>query len=277
MAIIRRKPRTAATRFQSFLDTKEISKKKPERSLVKGLKKSGGRNVYGRITVRHRGGGAARKYRMIDFGRLERDIVGKVTAIEYDPNRNVNIALIAYMSGAKRYILHPEGLKVGATVMASEKTEAKLGYALPLKNIPVGFMVHNVEIRPKSRGTFARSAGTAAQIMSKDNEYVTLKMPSGEIRMVPQASWATVGRLGTADYKNILWGKAGRIRHRGFRPTVRGMAMNPVDHPHGGGEGRSKSGEHPRSPWGKGAKGTRTRRRKNPLIVRRRKSKKAKK
>ena len=230
--------------------------------------------MYGRITVRHRGGGAARKYRIIDFGRTERDVPGKVVAIEYDPNRNVNIALISYASGAKSYILHPEGLAIGDSIIASATTEAKIGNALPLKNIPVGFMVHNVEIRPQSRGTFVRSAGTSAQIMGKADERVTLKMPSGEIRMVPENSWATVGVLGTAEYKNIMWGKAGRMRHRGIRPTVRGMAMNPVDHPHGGGEGRSKSGEHPRSPWGKGAKGTRTRKRTNPLIIRRRKSKK---
>ena len=271
MAMIRRKPQTSATRYQSYLDTKEITKKKPERRLVSSLKRGSGRNVYGRITVRHRGGGAARRYRMIDFGRVERDVLGKVLSIEYDPNRNVRIALIAYETGAKRYILLPQDLQIGDLVMAGEKAEAKVGNALPLRNIPVGFMVHNVEIRPKSRGTFARSAGTAVQIMGKTDGYVTLKMPSGEIRMVPQDSWATVGTLGTAEYKNILWGKAGRMRHRGIRPSVRGMAMNPVDHPHGGGEGRSKSGSHPQSPWGKGAKGTRTRRRKNALIIKRRK------
>ncbi len=274
MAMRRNKPRTPSARFQSYLSTKEITKKKPEKKLVSPLKRSSGRNAYGRITVRHRGGGAARKYRIIDFGRTERDVPGKVVAIEYDPNRNVNIALISYASGAKKYILMPEGLEIGSTVISSEKTEAKTGHALPLKNIPLGFVVHNIEIRPRSGGTFARSAGTSAQIMGKsDDGYITLKMPSGEIRMIPQDSWATVGVLGVADYKNISWGKAGRVRHRGFRPTVRGMAMNPVDHPHGGGEGRSKSGSHPQSPWGKGAKGTRTRRRKNPLIIRRRKTK----
>ena len=273
MAIIRRKPRTPATRFQSYLSTKEITKKKPEKHLLAALKRGSGRNVYGRITVRHRGGGAARRYRIIDFGRTDRDIPGKVIAIEYDPNRNVNIALISYVSGAKKYILLPEGLQIGDTIIASENIEAKIGNALPLRNIPLGFLVHNVEIRPGSRGTFVRSAGTSAQIMGKADGYVTLKMPSSEIRMVPQDGWATVGSLGTADFKNISWGKAGRMRHKGIRPTVRGMAMNPVDHPHGGGEGRSKSGSHPQSPWGKGAKGTRTRRRKNPLIIRRRKSK----
>ncbi len=273
MSLRRRKPRTPSARFQSYLDTKDITKKKPEKKLTTALKRTGGRNVYGRITTHHRGGGAARKYRIIDFGRMERDVLGKVVAIEYDPNRNVNIALISYLSGAKKYILHPEGLTIGDTIIASEKTEAKTGNALPLRKIPVGFMIHNVEIRPGSRGTFARSAGTSAQIMGHADKHVTLKMPSGEIRMVPHDGWATVGVLGCADFKNISWGKAGRTRHRGFRPTVRGMAMNPVDHPHGGGEGRSKSGSHPRSPWGKGAKGSRTRRRKNPLIIRRRKTK----
>lgn len=273
MAIKKRRPTSASSRFQTYLGTKEITKKKPEKQLVKGIKRSSGRNAYGRITVRHRGGGAARKYRMIDFARIDRDVPGKVAAIEYDPNRNVNIALISYMSGAKKYILYPDGLEVGDLVLAGEKADAKVGNALPIKNVPDGFMVHNVEVRPGSRGTFVRSAGTSAQIMGKADGYVTLKMPSGEVRMVPENCWATVGVLGTADYKNISWGKAGRTRHRGFRPSVRGMAMNPVDHPHGGGEGRSKSGSHPQTPWGKGCKGTRTRRRKNPLIIRRRKQK----
>ncbi len=276
MAIIKRKPRTPSLRFQTFIDSSDITKKKPERRLVKGLKKKGGRNAYGRITVRHRGGGAMRRYRIIDFKRDQRDIEGKITAVEYDPNRNVRLGLVTYRNGAKKYMLLPEGLKVGSAVMASENADAKPGNCLPLKQIPAGFFVHNVEIRPGSGGTFARSAGCSAQVMGKADEYVTLKMPSGEVRMVPIGCWATIGVLGNADYKNISWGKAGRTRHRGFRPSVRGMAMNPVDHPHGGGEGRSKSGSHPRTPWGKGCKGTRTRkvRRKNPLILRRRKSKK---
>ncbi len=274
MTIVRRKPRSSSTRFQSYTSSKDITKKKPEKGLIAPIHRKGGRNAYGRITVRHRGGGAARKYRIIDFGRTDRDIEGRVAAIEYDPNRNVNIALISYLSGAKKYILHPEGLEVGDVVFAGEKAEARVGNALPLKNIPLGFMVHNVEVRPKSKGTFARAAGTAAQIMGKAEETVTLKMPSGEVRMIPHDAWATVGVLGKAEYKNISWGKAGRIRHLGFRPSVRGMAMNPVDHPHGGGEGRSKSGSHPRSPWGKGAKGSRTRKKKNPMILRRRKNKK---
>jgi large subunit ribosomal protein L2 len=272
MAIIRRKPRNASLRFQSFLDSSDITQKTPERGLVVGLNKSkGGRNAYGRITVRHRGGGASRKYRLIDFKRDERDVLGTVKTIEYDPNRNVRIGLVVYKNGAKKYILMPSGLQVGTSIMASEQAEAKIGNSLLLRNIPVGFEVHNIEMRPESGGKLVRSAGTAAQIMGKSDTHATLRMPSGEVRMVLLDCWATVGVLGNADYQNISWGKAGRTRHRGFRPSVRGMAMNPVDHPHGGGEGRSKSGSHPRTPWGKGCKGTRTRRRKNSLIVKRRK------
>lgn len=272
MAIVSRKPRNASLRFQTYVDSSDITKKKPERGLIKGLlKKGGGRNNYGRITVRHRGGGALRKYRIIDFKRSQRDVPGKIVAVEYDPNRNVRIGLVSYKSGAKGYILLPEGLGVGNPVIASERAEARIGNAMPLASIPIGFTIHNVEISPGRGGTFARSAGTSVQLVSKDENYATLKLPSGEIRMVPLSCWATIGVLGNADYKNISWGKAGRIRHLGFRPTVRGMAMNPVDHPHGGGEGRSKSGSHPRTPWGKGCKGTKTRTRKNPLILRRRK------
>lgn len=266
-----RKPRNQSLRFQSFLSSDDLTKIQPERSLVKGLKKKGGRNTYGRITVRHRGGGAARLYRLIDFKREVHDVEGRVATIEYDPNRNVRIGLVIYNNGAKRYILLPEGLKVGSKVVASENAEARIGNALPLRNIPVGFFVHNIEMTPGSGGKLVRSAGTAAQFVAKTDDYATLKMPSGEIRMVPLASWATVGTLGNASYKHISWGKAGRTRHLGFRPSVRGMAMNPVDHPHGGGEGRSKSGSHPRSPWGKGCKGTKTRKRKSPLIIKRRK------
>ncbi|HJM69163.1 MAG TPA: 50S ribosomal protein L2 [Candidatus Babeliales bacterium] len=271
MAIRTRKPRSAALRFQTYVSTDELTKKKPEKSLTVGLKRKAGRNAYGRITVRHRGGGAARLYRVIDFRRTIKDVPGKVTAIEYDPNRNVPIALVVYKTGVKRYILLPEGLKVGSEVIASVEAEAKVGCALPFNKIPVGFTVHNVELRPGSGGTFARSAGTSVQYVAKTDKYATLRMPSGEMRNVLLDCWATVGTLSNADYKNIVIGKAGRTRHMGFRPTVRGMAMNPIDHPHGGGEGRSKSGMHPQSPWGKGAKGTRTRRRKNALIIKRRK------
>lgn len=272
MALKTRKPVTPSSRFKTFLDTSDLTKKRPEKSLVTGLlRKKGGRNAYGRITCRHKGGGALRKYRLIDFNRSERDVPGKVVAVEYDPNRNVAIGLIHYLNGAKHYMLMPEGLAVGNTVLSGKDIDAKPGNALPLRSIPVGFMVHNIEIKPGSGGTIARSAGTSAQIMGKDETHATLKMPSGEIRMVDLECWATIGTLGNAEYKNITIGNAGRNRHLGIRPTVRGMAMNPVDHPHGGGEGRSKSGSHPVTPWGKGCKGTRTRTRQNPLIIRRRK------
>lgn len=271
MAIVTRRPQNSSLRFQTYLNSDDITKKAPEKSLVYGLRKSGGRNAYGRITTRHKGQGAYQKYRIIDFKRTERDVLGKIVAVEYDPNRNVRIGLVFYVNGAKSYILLPEGLTVGSTVMASENAEAKAGNSLPIRSIPVGFMLHNIEITPNSGGKFARSAGTSVQLMAKTDEHATLKMPSGEIRMVSLDCWATIGILGNAEYRNITWGKAGRTRHRGIRPTVRGMAMNPVDHPHGGGEGRSKSGSHPVSPWGKGAKGTKTRTRKNPLILKRRK------
>ncbi len=274
MAIIKRKPTNPALRFQTFLSSADITTTTPEKSLTVGLRKHGGRNAYGRITVRHRGGGAVRRYRVIDFKRSVRDVEGKVTTVEYDPNRNVRIGLVAYRNGSKRYILLPEGLTVGSMVIAGEKVEAKLGNCLPLRAIPVGFEIHNVEIKPGSGGTFARSAGVSVQLMAKTDQHATLRMPSSEMRMVHLDCWATVGVLGNADYKNISWGKAGRTRQKGFRSSVRGMAMNPVDHPHGGGEGRSKSGSHPTTPWGKGCKGTRTRTRKNPLILKRRKSNK---
>jgi large subunit ribosomal protein L2 len=274
MAIIKRKPRSASLRFQSFVDFSDITTKKPHPSLVAGaIRKSGGRNAHGRITMRHRGGGADKRYRIIDFKNTERNVPGKVVTIEYDPNRNVRIMLVSYANGAKHYLLKPDKISVGDTILASESADAKVGSSMPLKNIPDGYVIHNIEIRPGTGGTFARSAGSSAQIVGKSDGYVTLKMPSGEVRMVLDACWASIGQLGNADYKNISWGKAGRTRHLGFRPTVRGMAMNPVDHPHGGGEGRSKSGSHPRTPWGKGCKGTKTRkvRRSNSLIIKRRK------
>lgn len=275
MAIVLRKPRSASLRFQTYLSNEDITKKAPEKNLTAPIRKSGGRNAYGRITIRHRGGGSGRKYRIIDFRRTERDINGKVIAVEYDPNRNVRIALVLFENGAKRYILLPEGVAVGSQVYAGHDAEPKVGNCLPLKGIPVGFFIHNVELVPGQGGQIARSAGASIQLVGKSDEYATLKLPSGEIRLMSLDCWGTVGVLGNADYKNIVWGKAGRTRNRGIRPTVRGMAMNPVDHPHGGGEGRGKGGNHPRSPWGVGAKGTRTRRRKNPLIVRRRSSKRA--
>lgn len=274
MAIIKRKPRSASLRFQTFLSSDDITTTKPEKSLVVGLKRKAGRNAYGRITVRHRGGGAQKSYRIIDFKRSVRDVEGVVTTVEYDPNRNVRIGLVAYKNGVKAYILLPEKVKVGTVVAAGQDVEAKPGNAMPLRKVPVGFTVHNVEIKPEEGGTFARSAGTSAQVMAKTGDYATLRMPSSEVRLVHLDCWATIGELGNADYKNICWGKAGRTRLRGFRPSVRGMAMNPVDHPHGGGEGRSKSGSHPQTPWGKGCKGTRTRKSPHaPFILKRRKSK----
>ena len=275
MAIIKRKPRNPSLRFQTFLSSDDITTTKPEKSLVVGLKRKAGRNAYGRITVRHRGGGAQKSYRVIDFKRSVRDVEGRVSTVEYDPNRNVRIGLVAYKNGVKAYILLPEKVKVGTMVSAGQDVEAKPGNAMPLRKVPVGFTIHNIEIRPGEGGTFARSAGTSAQVMAKTGDYATLRMPSSEIRLVHLDCWATIGELGNADYKNICWGKAGRTRHLGFRPSVRGMAMNPVDHPHGGGEGRSKSGSHPQTPWGKGCKGTRTRKSPHgPFILKRRKSSK---
>jgi len=275
MAIKRRRPINPSLRFQTYIDNSDITSKKPEKSLIDGsLKRCSGRNAYGRITTRHRGGGSARNYRIIDFRRSQRDIEGTIATIEYDPNRNVRIGLIKYKNGAKKYILMPEGLKVGDKILASVTADARVGNSMPLRSVPVGFFVHNVEVNPGKGGKFARSAGTSIQLVAKSDTHATLKMPSTEMRLVLLDCWATVGVLGNADYKNISWGKAGRRRHLGFRPSVRGMAMNPVDHPHGGGEGRSKSGSHPRTPWGKGCKGTRTRKREGQLILRRRKSKK---
>ncbi|MBD3272885.1 50S ribosomal protein L2 [Candidatus Dependentiae bacterium] len=271
MAIITRKSITSSLRGQQFISTKDLTKKKPEKKLTVSLSKNGGRNSYGRITVRHRGGGAKRKYRVIDFKRTYKDIPGKVIAFEYDPNRNVSIALIAYRNGAKSYILRPEGLKLGDTILNSSRAEAKVGNSMPLRNVPIGFFVHNIELVPGQGGKLARSAGSAIQLLGKEGNLAILKMPSGETRTVFLDNWTTIGTLANADYKNITLGKAGRRRHMGFRPSVRGMAMNPVDHPHGGGEGRSKSGSHPVTPWGKSCKGARTRKRKSSAILKRRK------
>jgi len=273
MAIRTRRPRNASLRFQTFLDQSHLTKKRPEKRLVSGASKTGGRNAYGRITSRHRGGGARQKYRIIDFKRLERDIPGTIVAAEYDPNRNVPIALVQFKNGAKHYILLPHTLKVGDYVIAGEDVELRTGNCLPLRKIPVGFTVHNIEINPGAGGVLARGAGASAQIISKAEEFVTMRLPSGEVRLIHIACWATIGELGNHDYKNVTLGKAGRTRHRGHRPSVRGMAMNPVDHPHGGGEGRSKSGSHPMTPWGKPTKGKRTRLSPNRWVIRPRKSK----
>ena len=271
MAIVTRKPRNSSLRFQTFVDTSDLTKKRPEKSLVHGMRKRGGRNAYGRITMRHQGGGVRKLYRTVDFKRIDRDVPGKIIAVEYDPNRNVRLALVVFASGAKRYICMPAGLKIGSEIIAGADVEARVGNFLPLIKIPIGFMIHNLELVAGLGAKVARSAGMSVQLVAKDESYATVRMPSGETRLFSLDCWATVGVLGNADYKNITWGKAGRRRNLGIRPTVRGMAMNPVDHPHGGGEGRSKSGSHPVSPWGKGCKGTRTRKRYNPLIVKRRK------
>lgn len=271
MAIVTRKPRNPSLRTQQFIVDAELTKKRPEKTLILPLHKTGGRNAYGRITCRHRGGGAKKIYRIIDFKRAIKDVPGTVIAFEYDPNRNLPIALVHYKNGAKNYILKPEGLKIGNEILASIKAEANVGCSMPLRNVPIGFFVHNVELIPGRGGKLARSAGCSIQLVGRENDIAILKMPSGELRTVCADSWASIGMLSNADFRNMVWGKAGRRRHLGIRPTVRGMAMNPIDHPHGGGEGRSKSGSHPVSPWGKSCKGVRTRKRKSNAILKRRK------
>ena len=257
---------TPATRFYSISAFTEITSTTPEKSLLAPLSKSGGRNNKGRITSRHRGGGHKRKYRIIDFKRNKHGIPGRVETIEYDPNRSARIALIVYADGEKRYILAPDTLKVGETIESGPGAEIKVGNALPLLNIPVGSFVHNVEMKPGKGGQMARSAGNAAQLTAKEGAMVFLRLPSGEVRMVPNVCMATLGVVSNTDHENISYGKAGRMRWLGVRPQTRGMAMNPVDHPMGGGEGRSKSGGgrlHPVSPWGQVAKGLKTRKKKN--------------
>lgn len=264
MGIRQYKPTSPGRRFMSVLTFEEITKKEPEKSLTKPLKKTGGRNNQGRITVWHIGGGHKRKYRIIDFKRDKFDIPGKVHSIEYDPNRSANIALIHYADGEKRYILAPLGLKVGDIIVSSKKpdTEIKDGNALPLRYIPVGTLIHNVELKPGKGGQLARAAGSYAQILAKEGNYAQVRLPSGGIRLVHLNCMATIGQVGNLDHENVTIGKAGRSRWLGIRPTVRGTAMNPVDHPHGGGEGRSKGGRHPCSPWGKLTKGLKTRKNK---------------
>ncbi len=275
MAIRKLKPMTPATRFMSVSAFDEITKTAPEKSLTVSLKKSGGRNNKGRVTSRHRGGGHKRKYRIIDFKRDKHGIPAKVFSIEYDPNRSARIALLHYVDGEKRYILAPNGLKVGDTVTAGEGSEIKVGNALKLKDLPLGSFVHNVELKPGKGGQLGRSAGTSIQLMAKEGKYATLKMPSGEVRLVSLECMATYGTVGNSDHENISLGKAGRSRWLGRRPHVRGVAMNPVDHPMGGGEGKTSGGGHPVSPWGQPAKGLKTRKKRkesNKYIVRRRKS-----
>ncbi len=274
MATRKINPTSPAQRGMTRPDYSELSKVAPEKSLLKPLRKSGGRNNTGRITTRHIGGGHKQAYRMIDFKRDKVGIIGFVKTVEYDPNRNVRISLIAYADGEKRYILTPEHLKVGDTVLAGVDADIKVGNALPLEAIPLGTMVHNIELSPKRGGKMVRSAGMGAQLMAKEGDYVTLKLPSSEMRMVRKECSATIGVLGNSEFKNLKTGKAGRNRHLGIKPTVRGVTMNPVDHPHGGGEGKTGPGGNPKTPWGKPALGRKTRNKKkasSKLIVRRRK------
>ena len=276
MAIRNYKPTTPGRRKMSTLVNEEITKTTPEKKLVVRLKKNGGRNNQGKTTVRHQGGGAKRKYRIIDFKRNKFDIPGVVASIEYDPNRTANIALINYRDGEKRYIIAPKGLKVGMEIMASENADIKVGNALPIMNIPVGTMIHNIELRPGKGGELARSAGASAQILGRENNYVMIRLSSGEQRKVLGTCMATVGEVGNEDSELVKLGKAGRSRHMGIRPTVRGSVMNPNDHPHGGGEGRAPIGRKgPVTPWGKPALGYKTRGKKSSdkFIVRRRNSK----
>lgn len=276
MALRILKPITPGTRFYSVSKFDEVTASRPERSLLEPIKKSGGRNNTGRITSRHRGGGHKRKYRIIDFKRNKVGVKAVVKTIEYDPNRTCRIALVEYTDGEKRYIIAPDKLKVGQEVMSGPQADFQDGNTLPLNKIPVGMMIHNIELKPGKGGQIARSAGTSAQLVGCDANYAQIKLPSGEIRNVPANCVATLGSVGNSDNENILWGKAGRSRWKGIRPQSRGMAMNPIDHPMGGGEGKSKSGggrKHPRSPWGQLAKGLKTRKKgkkSDSLIIRRR-------
>ena len=277
MAIKAYKPMTPGTRDMTVTDFSSLSKVAPEKSLLETLKKHAGRNSYGRITVRHKGGGNRRKYRVIDFKRDKRDMPATVLTLEYDPNRSAHIALVQYEDGEKRYILAPNGLKVGHIVMAGAGADIKPGNALPLQNIPVGTFIHNVELYPGKGAQLARAAGVMAQLMAKEGGYALLRLPSGELRKVPVSCMATVGQVGNIDHENVSCGKAGRNRHKGWRPTVRGSVMNPCDHPHGGGEGKSPVGRPgPVTPWGKPALGYKTRdkhHRSDKYIVKRRNAK----
>ncbi len=273
MAVKKYKPTTPGQRGMTGYTFEEITKSTPERSLLRPLRKSGGRNVYGRVTVRHRGGGTRRHIRVVDFKRDKRDIPARVAAIEYDPNRTARLALLFYADGEKRYIIAPQDLRVGETVVAGQNVEIRPGNCLPIANIPVGTLVHNIEIKEGKGGQLARSAGAAAQLMAKEGDFAQVRMPSGEVRLVRQTCFATIGQVGNLDHSNVKLGKAGRKRHLGIRPTVRGSAMSPRDHPHGGGEGRQPIGmPGPKSPWGKPTLGYKTRRNKSTdkYIVRRR-------
>lgn len=260
MGIKKFKPTSPGVRQMTVSTFEEITKKEPEKSLLAPLKKHSGRNAQGKITIRHRGGGSRRKYRIIDFKRNKDDIPAKVSAIEYDPNRSANIALLTYADGEKRYIIAPNKLKVGDTVVSGERVDIKVGNALPLKNIPMGSVIHNIELKPGKGGQLVRSAGNSAQLMAKEGNYAQVRLPSGEVRMVRIECRATLGQVGNIDHENISIGKAGRTRYMGIRPTVRGSVMNPNDHPHGGGEGRTPVGRpSPVTPWGKPTLGYKTR------------------
>jgi len=274
MGIKKVKPTSPGRRFQTYLTFDEITKKEPERSLVEPLRKTGGRNSYGRVTAWHRGGGHKRLYRIIDFRRDKEGIPAKVASIEYDPNRSANIALLHYVDGEKRYIIAPVGLKVGDQVITSDNADIKSGNCMRLKAIPAGTIVHNVELQPGKGGQLGRSAGAAIQLMAKEGRYAVLRLPSGEMRMVLLECKATIGQVGNIDHINVSIGKAGRSRWLGRRPHVRGVAMNPIDHPMGGGEGKSSGGRHPCTPWGVPTKGYKTRKPDKPsdkFIIRRRK------
>ena len=273
MAIKKLKPTSPGRRFQTVSDFAEITRETSEKSLTRGISNKSGRNCYGRITSRRRGGGSKRKYRTIDFKRNKLDVPAKVVSIEYDPNRSARIALLSYLDGEKRYILAPVGLKVGAVVQAGETVDIQPGNALPLHKIPVGTVIHNIELTPGRGGQMARSAGTYAQLVAKEGKYALIKLPSGEVRNVLSRNIASIGQVGNVNHENISLGKAGRNRWLGRRPKVRGVAMNPVDHPLGGGEGKSSGGRHPCSPWGMPSKGYKTRNRSKAsdrLIVKKR-------
>jgi large subunit ribosomal protein L2 len=273
MAVRRFKPTSPGRRFMSVSSFEEVTKAAPEKSLLAPLKRTGGRNNNGRITTRHQGGGHKRRYRIIDFKRRKDGVPAKVASIEYDPNRSARIALLHYLDGAKAYILAPAGLQVGALVESGPTADIKPGNCLPLANIPTGTLVHNVELQPGKGGQMARSAGSGIQLVAKDGEHAVLRLPSGEMRRVLLVCRATVGQVGNSDHSNESGGKAGRSRWMGKRPTVRGSAMNPVDHPHGGGEGKSKGGRHPVTPWGVPTLGKRTRKKhktSDKLIIRQR-------
>src|SRR5213592_3352108 len=272
MAIRKPKPTSPGRRFATYPDFSEITKAEPEKSLVEGLKKSGGRNSNGRKTSRHRGGGAKRLYRKIDFKRRKDGIPAKVAAVEYDPNRTAYIALLHYADGEKRYILAPDGLVVGSTITSGPEADILVGNALPLIKIPLGTTIHNIELKEGKGGQMARSAGTSAQLMAREGEWATLRLPSGEMRKVHTRCYATIGQVGNVEHENVSIGKAGRTRHLGKMPHNRGVSMNPVDHPLGGGEGKTSGGRHPVSPWGQPTKGYKTRRNKRTtkFIVKRR-------